>query len=132
MSDVQVTIEGIQEAQDKNIRKIAALQPSGALGQAVQIAGLGLHRYAVMITHVDTGALKAAHRIELSKTSKAEGRIYIDPNAVNPHGKRPAAYGQHEHARGGSHAFYTRTAKEAGPNLVNQVIAYIRARFRSA
>lgn len=116
--DVRMTITGIQELQDDNARSIAALQPKGALGQAVKHVTTGAHRYVVAITHVDTGALRASHRMEVNGL---RGRIYIDPTARNPRsGQRTAVYGEFEHDRGGSHAFYDRAADESGERLVRE------------
>ena len=121
---MRLTIEGIQGAQQANLRAIAALRPSGALGQAIRGASLAAHRYAVAVTHVDTGALRASHRVHLRGL---EGVISIDPAAVNPRSrKRPAEYGVYEHARGGSHAFYERTVAEAGPRIASQALALLR------
>ena len=121
---VRLTIEGIQEAQQANLREIAALRPSGVLGEAIRRATLAAHDYAVKITHVDTGTLKASHRVHLRGL---EGVISIDPAAVNPRSrKRPAEYGVYEHARGGSHAFYARTVVEAGPRIASQALALLR------
>ena len=120
MSPVQVKlgISGLQELQDENARSIAALQPGGALGQAVKHVTAGAHRYTVAITHVDTGALRASHRMEVQGL---RGRIYIDPTARNPRsGQRTSVYGPFEHARGGEHAFYDRAAEESGPRLVRE------------
>lgn len=108
---IHTSINGIQQAQRWNLRAIAAMKPSGALGRSVQYATIEGHRYVVSITHVDTGALRASHRIWLGGL---QGRIYIDPNAINPKGQRPYIYGPKEHARGGAHAFYYRTYNEFG------------------
>ena len=113
---MNVTIQGIQEAQRANQQIIVALQPSGALGRAIQYATAQAHRYAVGITHVDTGALRASHRMEFTGL---RGVVYIDQGSINPNGARPGVYGPIEHARGGSHAFYARTAHEAGPSIAN-------------
>ena len=69
-------IEGIQEAQAACNRALAAVQPKGALGEAVRWGIAEAHRYAVVITHVDTGALRASHRT-LFKEGKgwARGRM---------------------------------------------------------
>jgi len=107
----RVQIEGIQAAQAAVNRTIAAMRPSGALGTAVHAATISLHRYAVGITHVDTGALKGSHTMRITRT---RGEIYISPNARHATGKRPAEYGVYEHRRGGSHAFYARTVAEHG------------------
>lgn len=113
--DIKLTITGIQELQAWNIRAIAAMKPKGAFGQAIIWGTTEAHRYAVSITHVDTGALRASHRMAIEGL---QGRIYIDPNTRNPRtGESPAEYGMEEHARGGSHAFYGRTIEEAGGRI---------------
>jgi hypothetical protein len=114
--DVDLTITGLQEAQADNARMIAELRPSGALGEAVRTATAGLHRYLVGIAHVDTGAMRAAQRMEIkNRRGRAMGRIFTDPSAVNPRsGTPPAEYVNYEEARGGEHALYTRTVQEAG------------------
>ena len=108
---MDVTIRGIQEAQRANLEVIKNLQPGGAFGRAIQYGTIEAHRYAVSITHVQTGALRASHRMEVSGL---EGRIFIDPTSENPRGGRPEIYGPIEEARGGEHAFYARTEAEAG------------------
>ena len=114
MTDM-VAIEGIQEVLDANLQRIAALTPTGAAGKAIKYGTIRLHRYAVAITHVwkyKGGALRASHRMAISGL---DGKITIDPSAMNPRGQRPADYGPHEHARGGTHAFYKRAVEEEGP-----------------
>jgi len=107
----RVQIEGIQAAQAAVNRVVASTRPAGALGAAVQEATVRLHRYAVGVTHVDTGALRGSHTMRITRT---RGEIYISPNARHATGKRPAEYGVYEHRRGGSHAFYARTVAEHG------------------
>lgn len=129
MSD-RVSIEGIQEAQRANLRAIATMKLQGRLGRALQMAMAELHRYAVSITHVWIvwgGALRASHRVGLPTLTENYGRgeIFIDPAAMNPRGQRPSIYGVYEHARGGEHAFYDRTVKEAGPNAAGRAIRYL-------
>ena len=75
----------------------------------------GLSRYAISITHVLTGGLRAAHTVGLFNY---RGVLFIEPSAVNPFGQRPAIYGEWEHARGGAHAFYERTVREAGAPIM--------------
>lgn len=109
---MRLDISGLQEAQAANARQIANMRPSGALGRMVKYATELGHRYAIIVTHVDTGSLRASHRMRLSGN---RGEIYIDPTAVNPRsGQKTSKYGPAEHARGGSHAFYARTEREAG------------------
>lgn len=110
-----VTIEGIQEVQDANLQRIAAMKPAGAMGKAIKYGAIRLHRYAVAITHVwkyKGGGLRASHRMAVEGAS---AKIYIDPTTINPRGQRPSIYGPYEHARGGTHAFYNRTVAEEGP-----------------
>jgi hypothetical protein len=115
-----LTIKGLQEAQAANLKNIAALKPNGAFGRAVQYATIQAQRYAVSITHVDTGSLRASHRMQMYGN---KGEIFIDPNAVNPRSRsRPVDYGVYEHKRGGSHAFYARTEQEAGPKIANAAV----------
>jgi hypothetical protein len=121
---VGFTITGIQEAQAMNNRAIAALRPTGALGRAVQYGTIAAHRYALGLTHVDTGALKSSHRMELSGT---RGRIYIDPSTSNPRtGQAPVEYGVIEHNRGGSHAFYARVVAEHGTEIETEMERMVR------
>lgn len=131
----QLSIEGIQEVQKRNLARIAALTPAGKAGEAVRDALVALHRYAVSITHVGKyqrngntvggGSLRASHRIEVSGL---EGMVYIDPSAKNPLSKtKPAEYGVYENARGGEHAFYDRTVNEEGPRVSARVTNDIKA-----
>ena len=125
-----VNIEGIQQAQQANLRALAVMQPEGKLGQAIQLILPELHRFAVSITHVwkvRGGALRASHRMSLveKNADTVRGSIFIDPSAVNPRGQRPAEYGVYENARGGEHAFYARTALEAGPRAQGRAAQFL-------
>jgi hypothetical protein len=113
---MKATIKGIQDAQYKNLKMIAALKPRGRFGRAVLGMTIEAYRYVVTIAHVDTGANRAAQRM-IIENGGLRGRIYIDPAAVNPKGKRPAMYGPVENARGGNHAFYGRVQSERGVQI---------------
>jgi len=127
---IKLTITGLQEAQARNLRRIAALRPTGATGAAIRDVTLTLHRYAVAITHVDTGTLRAGHRIRIHGL---EGEIYIAGNARNPRtGRLAANYGRWEHRRGGTHAFYDRTRAEAGPAAMKRAMNRIRIAITGA
>lgn len=118
---VQLTIRGIQEVQAANNRMIAALKPRGALGRAVQYGTMRVHRHAVAITHVDTGALRASHRMRMEQRG-LRGVVYLDRASRNPRSNaRPYQYGVYEHDRGGTHAFYERTVEEAGPRILDEM-----------
>jgi hypothetical protein len=109
-----IKIEGIQEAQKAMLQAAAAAKPDNGPKAAVQAGTIAAHRYATSITHVDTGALRASHFIRLRRT---EGQVYINPGARRSDGARPAEYGPYEHARGGSHAFYKRTAEHGSKQI---------------
>lgn len=116
MIEIPKDIKGLQEAQRAMNKQIAALRPTSKFGQAVKRVTIALQRYAVSITHVwpvKGGGLRASHRMYLAE-NELEGRIFIDPSAINPRGQRPSIYGPFEEARGGSHAFYHRTVEERG------------------
>lgn len=125
MSDIGLSITGIQEAQADNLKRMTALKPNGELGEAIKEATLGAHRYAVQITHVWPvlgGGLRASHRVE---TKGLTGRVYIDQSAVNPRGQMPSVYGFYENRRGGDHAFYDRTVEEFGDKASDIVMSRV-------
>lgn len=107
-----VHIRGIQEAQRGNAELMASFKPGGKFAKAIWKVTASLHRYAVGITHVITGSLKASHRMRMQPDGMT-GYIWIDRAAVNPRNRqRPSKYGYYEERRGGSHAFYRRTVEE--------------------
>jgi hypothetical protein len=112
---MRISIEGVQKAQRDNLKMIRTLEPANGLDAAARDAVAYLHRYVVIETHVDSGALRASHRI--AREGAALYRIHIDPSApafkhnrvrrsVAKGKSGPAVYGPHEHNRGGSHQFY--------------------------
>jgi hypothetical protein len=140
-----LSITGIQDVMERNVRRIASMQPGGAAEIAVREAVILLHRYAVQITHVGRykksksgtyvwakppeaarggGSLKSSHRMDVNGL---EGKVYIDPGSVNPLTKqKPAIYGIYENARGGQHAFYDRTVDEIGDQVSARAQAMIK------
>jgi hypothetical protein len=128
----QLSIEGIQEVQARNNRRIAALKPEGVAGEAVRDAIIALHRYATQITHVGkyagAGALKSSHRMAVDGLY---GTVSIDPGSVSPRRTKrkakPVEYGVYENARGGEHAFYDRTVDEIGDSMVQRAEQKIKS-----
>jgi hypothetical protein len=133
VSDVNLSIKGIQEAQAANLKAIAAVKPTGAVGQAVKEGAALAHRYAVYFTPWEHGALRAAHAIRLEARG-LRGRIYISPSAVAPRRKaRPSEYGVYLHAqgrrsglRGGIRAFYEHTWDVKGDEVLHKMAAIIK------
>ncbi|MBN1815328.1 MAG: hypothetical protein JXA14_26085 [Anaerolineae bacterium] len=119
---MELSIRGLQEAQQANLQAIHAMRPSGALGEAVKYGSAEAHRSAVVLTPWDYGALRASHRIKLSGL---RGVIAIDPGAVHPRsGVPPSVYGPilHTHGlipglRGGVRAFYRAVAEFHGARI---------------
>ena len=111
-----LSISGIQEAQAAVLRAFRASSPKHGLGRTLDAMGAAAHRFAVSITHVDTGALKASHLIK--RESDTERIIYLNPGSRNPlTGARVIDYAAVEHARGAEHAFYERTKREGEPSI---------------
>lgn len=124
MIETRSSIDGVQSVQDFNTRLIAALEPSGAAGELTRYITAGLHRWAVIYTHVDTGALRGAQRMEVNGL---RGRVYLDPSARNPRsGQLASVYGFYEHERGGEHAFYERALDHEGDLVVEATELFFR------
>ena len=127
--DPRLTITGIQKLQRANADMINALKPEGARGRAVKYGLVEGHRYAVAITHVDTGALRASHRMKYNAAA-ATGTIYIDPSTRNPvTNALPAVYGMYEHGHGGDHQFYARVPAERGKVISDGMVKVILGDF---
>lgn len=124
---MELSIKGLQKAQQANLKMIAALRPSGALGRAIQYAALAAHRHVIPSTPHDYGALRAAQRAEVRGLT---ARIYIDPGASAPRRKtRPAVYGAILHGHGmipglrsGIRAFYQYTVETYGAKIAEGAI----------
>ena len=112
--DHSTMIGDIQKVMVFHRHMIEQIQPEGAYGKAIKRMTVMGHAYSMRVTHVDTGATKSAHRMELSRL---EGSIFLDPYARRGDGKAPAQYGPYEEARGGGHAFYNRTVREQGDQI---------------
>jgi hypothetical protein len=118
-----VNIKGLQEAQERMIRRIAKLKPSSKFGKVIKKATAAALRYLVTITHVDTGALKAAESMDITEL---RGGIFLRPGFVGNSGD-PSVYGPFEFARGGDHGAPARTVEEAGPRIARQAIVELRS-----
>lgn len=139
---MKYTITGLVEAQRANQQAIAATSPNGGLGRAVSHGTIEAQRYAIAITHVDTGSLQLAHRVSVNGT---RGTVFLDPNApalarratsanatrvfyrrsVSLSKTKPSVYGVHEHRRGFPHNFYERTVNERGARIASEAIQQV-------
>lgn len=124
---MELSIKGLQEAQRANLQMVRAMRPSGALGRAIQYAGLAMHRHVIPSTPHEYGALRAAHRVE---NKPLQARIYIDPGARAPRSKqRPSVYGAILHGHGmipglrsGIRAFYAYSIETYGAKVAKGAI----------
>lgn len=125
-----MTIEGLQKAQQRHIKRMSAVKPEGTLGEAIYSILVPAFRYLVQITHVDTGSLKASQRMRYKNRGHlSQGELYIDKRTRNPRsGRRPSEYGVYEERRGGSHASYKRTLDFIeNSGLLRQAINRVRS-----
>lgn len=114
----RLTIKGLQQAQQANLKAITALSPDGGVSRVLQKMTAEVHSAAVKVTHVDTGALRASHRIDL-KRKATSGRIHISPTAKNRRtGELVSRYAKAEHDRGGDHAFYDIVESRYAPAII--------------
>lgn len=115
MTKYSLSIAKLQEAQDLNLRIIEAFKARGVAANIVKQMTIEAHRYLVTVTHVDVGAYRASHRIELTEL---RGEIRPDPKATNPKtGKLVMTYAEVEEGRGGEHAAYQRTKDDVGDKI---------------
>ena len=103
---MHLNIAGLQQAQRRNLERIAAMKPGGRLGAAIRDIALDAHRFLTSVTHVITGAYRASNRVSISGLT---AKINVDSFAVNPRGGKPIIYSVYEERRGGDHAAYART-----------------------
>lgn len=123
---IRYRLIGYDKAQRAMLKTMAAVRPD-SIKAAVRDAIIIGHRHATGITHVDTGALRASHAMRFYGLS---GDIYLNPSVRNPRsGQRAAVYGGYEHARGGEHAFYARTIREAGNKMQQAAMSRIRSQL---
>lgn len=107
---LELEVRGLKQAQNQMAATVRALQPDNAAGAAIQFATLGLHRYMTSIVRVDTGRLKNSL---FPLVDGLTGAVITNVN-----------YAPYEEARGGEHAFMTRTEDEQMPKIAEQTSKY--------
>lgn len=119
-SIMEMDIENLAEAQNRLRRTVEELQPQGAMGQAVQMSTLRLHRYMTTIVHRKKGRLVNSLFPEI-RGGGLSARIFTN-----------VLYAAIEEERGGTHAFMRRTVKEEGPATEKMALQYVERRARDA
>jgi len=109
-----VSVDGLGELQAElqRVSLAVATGPGGGVRNGLLLTLLQLQRYALGIVHVDTGRLKNSIFTDL----ESQGNDLIGHVATN------VEYAPFEEGRGGGHAFFARTVKEEGPNVVENSI----------
>jgi len=133
-----LSIQGLQEMQERNLRRIAALKPGGVRGAAVQMGATRFHRALTHNTPWDTGALRASRRITF-EPSVPRAQIFTSGNAYNPRSKTPPAeYDVYLHAhgfkpglRGGIQASFPYTMQKQGPRILKDMTDMIQKGIRN-
>ena len=133
-----LSIKGLQEAQERNLRRIAGLQPSGVRGEAVRMGATRFHRALTYNTPWQTGALRASRRITYTD-SVPRAQIFDSGNSYNPRSKTPPhEYDVYLHnrgfrpgLRGGIQASYPYTMQHEGQAILQDMNDMISAWWRS-
>lgn len=120
-----ITVQGYQELQAAQRKLVEAMEPTGALGEAVKQTTLKMQKGVISRAHELTGTYKASQMIEVDGLN---GRVYTAANQ-SPRGGVASVYGPIEEARGGSHAAYGATVEadaipaleEAGRLIVSKL-----------
>lgn len=133
-----LSIQGLQEMQQRNLRRIATLRPEGVRGQAVQMGATRFHRALTKNTPWDTGALRASRRITFNM-SVPRAQIFTSGGGYNPRSSTPPAeYDVYLHAmghkrgrRGGWTDSFPHTMRTQGPKILADMADHILAGLRN-
>jgi len=123
-----LSIEGLQKAQQRNLRRMALLEPTGAPGRAVQEGGAEMFRYLLVNMPWQTGSLRASRRMTFN-ANVPRLQIFTSGVAYNPRSDtRPAEYDVYLHARGevaglrgGIQASFPYTKRMHGPAVLQKM-----------
>jgi hypothetical protein len=121
---VSVVVQGYQELQAAAQKLVAAAQPSGALGKAVQLATLQSQQGVKGRAHVQTGTYQGSVILDYADLL---GHVFIAPNANPVSGSLASVYGPIEEARGGEHAAWATTMQQDAPGVMVQAAQIILA-----
>ena len=133
-----LSIQGLQRAQERNLRRIAAMKPGGVRGQAVQYGATEIDRALKAVTPVDTGALRASRRITF-EASVPRAQVFTSSNSYNPRSRTPPhEYDVYLHNRGGKgraagtyQASFPHTMRYYAPRIVKDMAEIIQDGIRN-
>jgi len=133
-----LSIRGLQEALERNERRIIAMKPGGVRGAAVQMGASRFHRALFANTPWQSGALRASRRITFN-ASIPRAQIFTSGNAYNPRSSTPPAeYDVYLHARGfrrglrgGIQASFPYTMQKQGPQILADMTDMIQDGIRN-
>jgi hypothetical protein len=121
---VGVVVQGYQELQAAAQKLVAAAQPSGALGKAVQFATLQFSR-ASRAARTSRPARIRARSYSTTLTCSVMSSSRRTPIPVS--GSLASVYGPIEEARGGEHAAWATTMQQDAPGVMVQAAQIILA-----
>ena len=115
---MRLEAKNLKKVQAQMVRAARELESGNAAQEAIQFVTLGMHRYMTIVVHVRTGRLKNSLFPEINGL---HGRIFTNVN-----------YAPYEEARGGTHAFMERTAKQAYPPLAKNALERLGVKVQTA
>jgi len=115
--EIKIEAKNLKAVQRQMARTIEKLEPKGTQG-AVAFATLGLHRFMTALVHVRSSRLKNSLFPEVTET---QGRIFTN-----------VSYAPYEEARGGEHAFMSRTETEGAPGIAAQTLQLFAVEVQAA
>ena len=133
-----LSIQGLQRAMERNLRRIAAMKPGGVRGQAVQYGASEFDRVLKVVTPVDTGSLRASRRITF-EASVPRAQVFTSASSYNPRSRTPPIeYDVYLHAHGGKgraagtyQASFPHTMRYYGPRIVKNMAEIISDGIRN-
>ena len=117
-------VKGYEQLQAANRALIAAMQPGGALGQAIVYGTQKMQEGVASRAHRDTGTYAAS---QTARVQGLVGHVYTAANRNPKGGALASVYGPIEEARGGSHAAYATTVKSDAPSVMAEAVKLVIA-----
>ena len=116
-----ISIEDLWKAQRRVVQAFLELQPSGALGEAVQDGTMDAFEYMLRIVHEITTRLRASLYPYMAQDN-LYGAVGTNLSYAEAESLRP---GVKRGGKGGGHDFLERTANEAGPDILMRMMEYL-------